>query len=183
MSTVSNPGAAERRNRPWLALVSLTLAGLGFFLVGGLSGVVAAVALGVAWYVFPAPYAVAGGHLLFVALLPADPGLLLIAPAELGLLGILAAAAPDEAPERFVAVLAGATLLLSGVAGFSFRFGGLTTAAVSVAVVALLLGYGLHRYERLRLGLLDTPGSDSDSGADTNSDRGSGADTGATIDT
>lgn len=190
MSTISSSGAAERKTRLWLALVSLVLTGLGFSLVGGFSGVVAAVALGVAWYALPAPYAVAGGYLLFVALLPAAPSLLQIAPVGLGLLGVLAAAAPGTARGRFVAALAGTALLLSGVAGFGFQLGGLTTAAVSVGAVALLLGYGLHRYELLRVGRLDTSRSHpdatathrSDAGSDANADRESHTDTGTTID-
>jgi hypothetical protein len=163
MSTISPSGAVETRTLPWLAFASLALAGLGFSLVGGLSGVVAALVLGAAWYALPAPYAVAGGHLFLVALLPTDPGLLQVAPAEVGLLGILAADAPDAAaPGRFVSVLAGVALLLSGVASFGFRLGGIAMGAVSLAVVALLMGYGLHRYELLRLGLLDVPSSNPD---------------------
>jgi hypothetical protein len=155
------PTDVDTEHPTWPGLAAVGLAGIGFVLVGGVAGVGAALALGAAWYALPAPYAVALGHLLFVALLPAEPGALQLVPAELGLLGILAVARPAgdgmarSGALRFGALLVGGTLLLGGVAALGLRLGGLPGGVLALAAVALPVGYGLHRYERLRLGLLD----------------------------
>jgi hypothetical protein len=44
--------------------------------------------------------------------------------------------------------------VLLGVAGAGFAAGGTGGAALALTLVAASLGYGLHRYELLRLGLL-----------------------------
>jgi hypothetical protein len=132
------------------------LACLGVVLSGGLAGVLAAAVLAVAWYAFPLPYAVALGHLLLVALLPADAGLARVALAETGLLGLLLAEAPTiEPPGRFVAAMLSASVVLGGAALAGRVAGGLPGATIALAAAGGILGYAVHRYELLRLGLLD----------------------------
>jgi len=175
MSETPPPRDFDVRGLPWLGLATLALAGAGFVLLADLRGAIAAVVLGVAWYALPAPYAVAVGHLLLVALLPPESGIEAIqvvglVPVEAGLLGLLATAAPRiDAPARFAVALVVATAVLVGVAALGFLAGGVPGAAAALAVVAGVLGYGLHRYERLRLGLIEAPPSDSriESGSDT----------------
>jgi hypothetical protein len=163
----------------WLGRAGVVLAGFGFVLVGDIFGLGAAVLLGVAWYMLPVPYAVAIGHVLFAVLLPAEPGVLDIVPAELGLLCLLGAVAPSrDGIARFGALLVGATLTLSGVAALGFRIGALPGAAFSLVAASLLGGYGLHRYELLRLGLLEDSGGRSEAvpGPDTDGSRDSQTD-------
>ncbi|MFB6227418.1 MAG: hypothetical protein ABEH88_02355, partial [Halobacteriales archaeon] len=151
-ATATEPGA---RSTKWLGRVGVVLAGLGLVLVGDVFGLGAAVLLGVAWYALPAPYVVAIGHVLFAAILPAEPGVLDLLPAELGLLCMLGAAAPSrDGIARFGALLVAATVLLSGAGALGFRIGELPGAALALVAASLLGGYGLHRYELLRLGLL-----------------------------
>ena len=169
----------DRRRTRWLGRAGVVLAGLGFVLVGDLFGLGAAVLLGVAWYALPVPYAVAIGHVLFAVLLPAEPGVLDVVPGELGLLCLLGAAAPSrDRVARFGALLVGATIILSGVAALGFRIEALPGAATALVAASLLGGYGLHRYELLRLGLLDDaggrseamPGPDTDGSHDSHTD-------------
>jgi len=156
MATIPSKSSTRRHAR--LGTAAVAVAGLGFAVAGGLPGIAAAVALAGSWYALPTPYAVAVGHLLLAVLLPEDPGLLALVLAELGLLGVLAAAAPlrDETLS-FAGRLVGCGVPLSAVAAIGFLVGGLPAAALSLVAAALALGYGLHRYELLRLGLLDEP--------------------------
>jgi hypothetical protein len=154
MSAMST-GPFTRRLR-WLGRAGTVLAGVGFVLVADLSGLGAAILLAVAWYALPVPYAVATGHVLFAALLPADPGVFDLLPAELGLLCILGAAAPpQDALARFGILFVAGTLVLSGMAVLGVWIGGLPGGVILLVAVSFLGGYGLHRYELLRLGLLD----------------------------
>ena len=144
------------RVRTRIGVAAVVLAGAGFVLAGGLAGVLAAAVLAVAWYALALPYAVALGHLLLVALLPGDAGFVRVAPAEAGLLGLLLSEAPAvESPGRFpVAMLSAGVVLVSAV-WVGQVAGGLPGAAIALVVVGATLGYALHRYELLRLGLLD----------------------------
>lgn len=160
VSTQERAATRERAERTWLGLAALALAGAGFVLVAGVAGALAAVTLAVAWYALPLPYAVALGHLLLVASVPGGTGLAVLVPAEAGLLGLLLSEAPAvDAPLRFGAAFLGTATVLIGVAAAGFAAGGPVGAALALAVVAATLGYGLHRYELLRLGFLDTDGT------------------------
>jgi hypothetical protein len=144
------------RVRTWIGVAAVLLAGGGFVLTGGLAGALAAAVLAVAWYALPVPYAVAVGHLLLVGVVPGDAALVRVAPAEAGLLGVLLSEASTvDAPGRFVAAMLAAGVVLLGAAWAGSVAGGLPGAAVALVVVGAVLGYALHRYELLRLGLLD----------------------------
>jgi len=147
--------SARRAGRTWLGLAALALAGAGFVLVDGPAGALAAGALAVVWYALPLPYAVALGHLLLLALVPEGTGITIRLPAEAGLLGMLLSETPTVGtPLRFGAAFLGTVAVLLGVAGAGFAAGGTGGAALALTLVAASLGYGLHRYELLRLGLL-----------------------------
>jgi len=149
-----------------LGLLAVGVVSVEFVLVGDLLGIGAALALLVAWYALPAPSAVALGFVLFAVLLPVEPGTLELLVGTLGLLGVLAAAVPSwSAVPRFGVPFVVGWFLLGGVAALGFRVGGLGVALVSLAALALLAGYGLHRYELLRLGLLTDPASAGDPGS------------------
>ena len=154
-----DPAFLPEGGREWtrVRVAALIFAGIGFVLSGGFAGVLAAAALAVTWYVLPVPYEVALGHLLLVALLPEEAGLVRAAPAEAGLLALLLAEAPTvEAPGRFVTAMLSAGVVLAGAAWAGRVVGGLPGAAIGLTAVGAILGYALHRYERLRLGLLDS---------------------------
>ncbi|MFB6296223.1 MAG: hypothetical protein ABEH66_05190 [Halobacteriales archaeon] len=149
---------ADVRGRRRIGIAAIALAGLGFLVAGGLPGIAAAVALAGSWYALPAPYAVAIGHLLLAVLLPETPGVLALIPAELGLLGVLGAEAlPRDEFFPLAALLLAFVFLLSDAAILGFLIGGLPAAALALVAAGVAIGYGLHRYELLRLGLLDEP--------------------------
>lgn len=152
------PPRTDSRRVKWLGLPAVGLTAVGLLLIGGTSGIAATIALGVAWYALSTPYTVALGHLLLAALLPESGGLPGLLAAEGGLLGMLAINAPGRDDHlQFGAAFVTSMLLLSCVAVLGVRLWGLPAAALLLAAVALLVGYGLHRYELLRLGLLEEP--------------------------
>lgn len=148
--------SARTRRSPVGALaVLLTLAGL--VTAAGLPGLLVGLGVAVCWYAAPAPFAAALGALGLVALLPADAPLLRALPAGLGLAGVLVAASPATTRRLdFGAayVVALAPLLVAAWTGWAWG-GAVWTGALALAVVAAVLSYGIHRYERLRFGLLE----------------------------
>lgn len=151
--TDGSPG----RHRP-LAVLGLVLASAGFVLQSPV-GVVAAVGLVVATRYAPAPFEVAFGVVAFAALVESPAGTQpdLVA---VGLLALLAASGPSlrRATGRVaVAIAAVPTLGLAGgyvvapTVGLPAWLG-----AVAVASTSALLLYGVHRYERVTLGLIDS---------------------------
>ena len=128
----------------------------GYALAGGMVGVVIAVfALGVAYWDSPMLAGAAGAVVLVVLVAPP-----LSAPAIIGLVGSTAALAGKEwAPATVtpagVATAAGSIGLLVAVAYGGFH---IDSTGVGVTVLAVVLGgvlYIVHRYERVKLGVLD----------------------------
>lgn len=132
----------------------LVAAGTTAIAAGPAAGLALGVGVLVVLAVLPAPYAFAAGHAAFLVV-PPEPRILL--GVEAGLLLVLVSAALASRTPR--TVLAGVAVSLVGLwallwAATVVQPSTWTAAAVLLVTVALLV-YGIDRYERVRLGLLD----------------------------
>ncbi|WP_435349120.1 hypothetical protein [Haloarchaeobius sp. HRN-SO-5] len=140
----------------WLAALGVALASVGLVLQSPV-GVVAAVGLAVTAAFAPAPLGVAFGVVAFTALFDSVTGL---RPAltAVGLLVLLLDSAPSlrtTAGRASVAVATPVTVALAGgyAVGLGTGMAGWLLALAVGSTVALVL-YGVHRYERVTLGLV-----------------------------
>lgn len=120
-------------------------------------GVLIAVGVGSALYFISAPAAFATGQIVLSALYPSEGPLLLLLLAEIGLLGVLfSTAVSHHAPGR-LAVSSLVAGIVIGVAGWLvLRSGTALWIVASMFVVGIaVITYGLHRYERVTLGLVE----------------------------
>lgn len=144
--------AGERRTQ--LAAAGALLAAAGFALAGGPRAAIGGLGVVAAWAVAGHVYGFAVGQLLFVTLLePAiDPRLGAI---QLGLVGLLLAPSLAASPRRAVGAFAVAGAGLVGVvAGVRDVAGALWPAMVALAATVALVGYVIHRYQLLTLGVV-----------------------------
>lgn len=153
--------ASEQRSQ-WVQVIGLLGVGIiaaGFWLAAEWMGLLAVAVIGLTWYILSNTYAVAIGHAMFLPVAPRsltpEPAVLI---AEVGLvILLLAPATTTGAPERFIGVYLVSLLGLSGLAVGAYRWSGrLWIGAVVLVGVLGIAGYGLYRYEQVRLGLVDT---------------------------
>ncbi len=131
----------------WLILLGWGVDGLGGAAVGV---VIAAVA------VVTRPLVVAAvaqaGLLMLVPEITALSSLAVIGLFELGVVAVLLSEHPFDTPTTLLTIGFGAVFVITTVAVLIWS-GPLTASAVLVALVAVL-AYGIHRYERVSLGLV-----------------------------
>jgi hypothetical protein len=145
-----------RPTRSWFGGIGLlgTLAAFGVFVP--LPDVLLALALVPVWVLTPAIYTVALGHVILLPIATglAGPELLAV---ELGLLAVLLG--PAFAAERTWTLIAAAVVLfgtlLLAVAVTLQLVDVIWPAAVVFANLALLAAYLVHRYELVRLGMIE----------------------------
>ena len=121
-------------------------------------GILMAVGVASAYYVVSATAAFALGQVILVALVPSGGIFVILVLAEIGLLGVLCSTIVDHGDSArllVASVLAG--LAIGAIGWLSFQ----TSQAVWIAASALALAtafsaYGIHRYERVTLGLVET---------------------------
>ena len=142
-----------------LAVLGTLVATAAVGVVVGPLGVLVAVGVGIARYLAAATTAFAAGQIVLVALYPTEGPLALLALAEVGLSCVLLASVlgRDEPGRAIVATLI-AGVALGGTAWVALRstegvWAGTSAVVAGTATVA----YGLHRYERVRLGLVEMP--------------------------
>lgn len=161
-SAPSLPAATARRSRRarLVGLLGVAIVGAGCWLATGEPGLIAAGVIGLCWYLLSGPYAVAIGHGAFLlfpteALAPAPAPALLIAEAGLGVV-LVAPAVDTDAPGAFVGLFLGSLggLLALSVAIYWWSSLLWVTAAVLLGALGVA-GYGLYRYELVRLGLVE----------------------------
>ncbi|KYH24882.1 hypothetical protein HAPAU_29740 [Halalkalicoccus paucihalophilus] len=158
---LSAPSVSTQRSQQiqLIGLLGLGIVAAGFWLVAEWIGLLAVVIIGLTWYVLSSAYAVAIGHAMF---LPVASRSLILEPAvlvaELGLIILLLAPAiTTGAPERFIGAFLVSLIGLSGLAAGAYWWSDRLWIGAAVLIGVLgLAGYGLYRYEQVRLGLVDT---------------------------
>lgn len=144
MAAAANPRSTGRH---WLGLLgSAIVLGVFGWAVGPL-GALAGVVIAVLWWGFPAPFVIAAGHVLAVAVLP-NPGPAVVGGLAAGFL-VIGAAPLLQAPDRRTGpvTMSATAVVLGGTAWVGWTVWEPPWLA-GVAVVALgAVGlYGLHRY-------------------------------------
>ena len=142
-----------------LAVLGTLVATAAVGVVVGPLGVLVAVGVGFARYLAAATTAFAAGQIVLVALYPTEGPLALLVLAEIGLSCVLLAPVVDhDEPGRATVATLVAGVALGGTAWAALRSTEGVWAGASVLVVGTaVVAYGLHRYERVRLGLVETP--------------------------
>ena len=138
-------------------VIAVLVAGIGFALVGGPAGVASALAVGVVWFLLPAVYAVALGHVLLAALTVGGGTPLEFVGVGLGLFAVLLAPAARLYRRETVVSI---TVFAAGALVFAFGItfttaGALWIASLALVVIWVLVAYGIHRYELVTLGLVE----------------------------
>lgn len=155
----------------WLAVLVL-VGSLG--VAGGPPGAGVGVAAAAVWVVLGTPYAIAAGVALFAAVTPDGVGPVAATIAGTGLLGlVLVPAAAANARVGYALAVVLTTATLGGLAWLLVSIQPLWLGAVVLVGAGAVLVYGLNRYHRLRLGLLDEQQDD-----DSESDRSTAASSG-----
>lgn len=162
---------ADRLSRPALALgvlgISLTTAGLATASqVGFAAGIaVSPGVVGVLWgglllaslFVLPPSYTAAAGFVVAAALVPGGFSGLAFAPIGLGLLCVLIAPFLGHEDTTLSVLVATAVLgvLVASAGGVFLWTDDLVFSLGALLGAFALLAYGIHRYELLRLGLIE----------------------------
>jgi hypothetical protein len=158
-------GAAEAQHpiancladRSRTSAVGVVLATAAFSVAAGPTGLLTSIAVVITWCLLSAPFAFAVGQLAFIVLFPAGSSLSQLALIEVGLLSILLGSVLRlDKPGRAVTVIVLAFAGLGTSAWVGFKMADtLWPAVLTVAASAIIAVYGLHRYERVRLGLVE----------------------------
>lgn len=140
-------------------VVGLGLAAVGLSVYGGPSGAVAAVLTITVWVLANPEYAASVGILFAVVSVGFPLGLhygLVVTTYGIGILLIVETVTADDPFTGPVTMLTGVSIL-GGIAALLFlNHAPIWLIGLSQLVVFGSLAYGLHRYERLRLGLIET---------------------------
>jgi hypothetical protein len=142
-------------DRSWSEAIAGLLIGAGFVAIGGLPGVASAIGVGIVWLYFPAVYVVALGFGLLAAL--TIDGVASIESLAVGISLFAMLLAPATGLYRSK-TLVSTTVLATGVLSLVFAVAFTTAGTLWIATLALaaswaVAAYGVHRYERVILGL------------------------------
>ncbi|WP_246999224.1 hypothetical protein [Halosolutus gelatinilyticus] len=172
--------APDSARSQWPEAIAIAAVAAAFGLISGPFGVLAGLATAIVWYAAGTPYAIAGGHVLLVALFPGGIGVVPFAVAEAAFVGLLVAPAVRlggttgaRATARLIAVTLLAALSLAGVAWLAGRDRPLWVAGLVTLGALALASYGLHRYELVAFGLVvdeQATGADGDAPSRTETD-------------
>ncbi|QCW05078.1 hypothetical protein [Natrinema pallidum] len=150
--------------RDWLSSGSFVILGVTFAVVAGPLGTVAGIATAVVWYVLGTPYALAAGHIALVASIPNGIDPPAVALVETAFVVVLLAPSYRTAnPLRIALVAVTGSIALAGTAWLLAGSKSLLLAALVVLVLFALTAYSFHRYELVRLGLVQAADHDSSS--------------------
>ena len=143
------------RNALTAAGVLLTTAALVVAI--GPVGLLVGITIGVAQYFVSPPSAFAAGQVAFIVLFPVGGSLSLLVLGEAGLAGVLLGSAPDHGePGRTAFVTVIATVGFGALAWLGVRTAdGIWLGALALALATAVAVYGFHRYERVRLNLVE----------------------------
>jgi hypothetical protein len=142
-------------SRSWSEAIVVFLVGVGFVVLGGGAGIASAIGVGIVWLLLPMAYAVTLGYGLLTALTIGEGASLEALVVGVGLFVMLVVPAARLYRRR---TLVAVTLLTAGVllVVFGIVFAAadaLWVAAGALAVTWAVAAYGIHRYERMILGL------------------------------
>lgn len=141
-----------------LAVLGTLVATLAVGVAAGPLGVLMVAGVASAYYVVSTTAAFALGQVVLAALVPFDGAVAVLVLAEIGLLGVLFSTTVDHNdPARLLVASLLASLAIGAIGWLGLR----TSQAVWIAAGALALAtaffaYGIHRYERVTLGLVET---------------------------
>ncbi|AFO59084.1 MULTISPECIES: hypothetical protein [unclassified Natrinema] len=141
--------------RDWATVISLAAIVVAFGAVAGPLGALAGIATALVGYLLGIPYALAAGHVALVVSFPdgIDPLPFVIVEATF-IAVLLAPIAWTESPGRITLVAITSALTLAGAAWLVVDSQPIYMAAATVIVLLTSASYGLHRLERVRLGLV-----------------------------
>lgn len=123
--------------------------------VAGPFGIALAFLTGSVWYLVSSPVAFAVGQLVFVALMPERTlALFFLGQAGLAMFLLGPIVDDDHSLRAVVALLAGGALL-GAMTWLGLLTGELWIGAVVLLASGVAIGYLMHRYERVRLGLVE----------------------------
>jgi len=140
----------------WLGGIGALLVAILCTVATGLPGFLAGIVFFLLWYIVPTLYTVAFGQLVVAALADGIAVEYLFA-LELGLLAVLVGPSLTfDRPHWRVAVTSGIAALFGAGALASLRWGNRLWLPVAIVVIVFAtVSYGLHRYERAALGLVE----------------------------
>jgi len=145
----------RNQHRTWLGMGGILVVGSTLTLWHGIPGLLAAVVVALSWYVLPAVYAFTIGQFAFVAVVPeSGQRILQTMLVEAGLIGILIEPVMNEHPRLAVLTGVGITVSVSLFWAVAEWLQPLWKTVGVLTVGLTLLAYGLHRYERLELGVI-----------------------------
>lgn len=146
--------ARDERHRVLVGVALCAVAGM-LWAVAGIFGLVAGAITIALWYAFGIPYAIALGHVMLLGLFPDGIGLAQFVLIETAFLAVLLAHVVDFSNAgQFGGAVLVSVLLLGGGTWLAFHSHSRWLAAgVFLALLASGM-YGLHRYERIALGLV-----------------------------
>lgn len=152
-SNTSHPSRIAKVLAAFGALVATLAVGVA---VGPL-GVLMAAGVASAYYVVSTTAAFALGQVILVALIPSEGIFVILVLAEIGLLGVLFSTTVDHNDSARLLVASLLAGLVIGATGWlAFRASQTVWVAASALVLATaFFAYGIHRYERVTLGLVE----------------------------
>lgn len=153
MSTPLSTNVSTAVRSPLGGVGALVTAG-ALVLIAGPLGIAAGIGLFVSWAASPGIYAFALGQILFAVLVPEPTGIQL-GVVEGGLLVLLIGSTDDRIVSTTVLTTGAFVLLFTIIFATREWWDGLWPAALTLVATVGLLGYVMHRFELVRLGLVE----------------------------
>jgi hypothetical protein len=157
--TTYQPNAAPTsRLTKTVAVLGMLVTTLAIGVAAGPLAILMIIAVGGSLLFASTTAAFALGQVVLVALVPPGGTLAVLALAEIGLFGVVCSPASDHHdPGRLLVASLLAGLAIGAIGWLTLRSSqGVWIAAGAIVVVTAFLAYGIHRYERVTLGLVET---------------------------
>lgn len=147
---------APDKGQTWTEWIGCVLFLTTFAIAGGPWGGLAGIAAIAVWFSLGTPYALATGVLLLMALTSNDIGSFSTLIIGLGLVAlVLVPTVNATVPRAYAITVVAATVTLGGLTWVLLQSQPVWITALLLLTAIAVSTYGLYRYQRLRLGLLD----------------------------